>query len=255
MLDLESFIVPSNASGGAVAPLPSFGEMGVDDIFQPFDMMGGDGLEPESAFGMDSASESSELLSQNLLRETEQQAEHILMEARMEAAQILNEAQQKVTLLEENAYAQGFQAGEMAGQQSLQAALDQSQSILKAALEKRQEIIHESEPQVLQLVLNIAKKVIKTEMLLNEQIIINVVNDALQRVGEQTRVTIHVHPSEVEMLKLVLSKEPLIEIEEDESITPGGCILKSKSGNIDAQLETQFDTIAKSLLEMVEPLP
>lgn len=248
-LDVDTYVVPSNGTHGAST-------LALDDEGEGlFDLANLGGLDEETVEEsepqltvIDEANQEAE----GILQQTQQEAERVLMEARMEAANILSEAQQKITILEENAYTQGFQAGEMAGKENMLASVGQSQSVLKAALSSRNEIIKNSESEVVELVISIAKKVVKTETKLNKEILVHVVRDALKRLGEQPEVHIHVHPDEVEILHNNLSqlKELVLNIviEPDETVESGGCVIHSQAGSIDSQLKTQFENIEKTLL-------
>ena len=55
------------------------------------------------------------------------------------------------------------------------------------------------------------------------------------------------HPKDPELLSKLRSIEE-VELTEDEEISPGGCVLRFGSGQIDARIETQLDRIAEELL-------
>lgn len=197
-----------------------------------------------------------ELAGRQLLLEAEKQAELVMSEARSEAVRLLEEAQQKVARLEAQAREEGLQRGEAEGRARLQAGLDQLQQLLSAAQADRARLLAGSEAEVVHLVLQIVRKILKIEPLINEQALIRVVRDALAHLGQRVDVNIYVHPEDVELLHFSLTQisELALEIviEPDERIEPGGCRIESRSGEIDARISTQFDAIARSFLALAE---
>lgn len=186
------------------------------------------------------------------LRETEAQIEAMLAEARTTSAQLLNEAQQKVAQIHQQAEEQGLAQGRTAGQAETRRMLEQAQNILQAAQADRERLLHDSEGEMVQLVLQIVRKILRIEPIINEQVLIQVVRAALERLGKQVNVLIRVHPEDLELLhfSLLQLEELALEIElvPDPAIEPGGCRVISAAGEIDATLQTQFEAVARSFL-------
>lgn len=116
----------------------------------------------------------------------------------------------------------------------------------------REKILKESEPQIIQMVMEIAEKVIAREVARGA--VVDVVKSAVQQcVGE--RIVVKIHPSDFETLR---SKEAefsavlrpslkSLSWKEDEAVSPGGCVVESEAGTVDARLETQLKAIRKAL--------
>ncbi|PKL75584.1 MAG: hypothetical protein CVV27_14580 [Candidatus Melainabacteria bacterium HGW-Melainabacteria-1] len=191
-----------------------------------------------------------------MLMQAEQQAEAVMSEARTEAVRLLNEAQQRVQQLEAQARAEGLARGEAEGQAKLQSALAQFQAVMLAAHADRARLLAGSEAEVVRMVLQIVRKILKIEPIINEQVLIRVCRDALERLGQRVDVMIHVHPEDVELLHFGLSQlQDLaleIVIEADDRVEPGGCRIESRAAEIDARLSTQFDAVARSFLAVAE---
>ncbi|MGV3522707.1 MAG: FliH/SctL family protein [Candidatus Sericytochromatia bacterium] len=193
---------------------------------------------------------------QHLIQEAEQQAAALMREARSESVRLLNEAQQKVSQLEQQAWQEGLQRGETEGMARLQAALTQFQGVMQAALDERARLLAGAEAEMVHLVLQIVRKILRVEPLINEQTLIRLTRHALERLGHRVDVCIFVHPADIELLHFSLSQlndlALEIVIEPDPQLSPGGCRITSRAGEVDASLETQFDAIARSFLALAE---
>ena len=137
-------------------------------------------------------------------------------------------------------------------------AEEQYQQKLLEAEKKADYIMNEArdESEVVNLVLQTVRKILKIEPIINEQVLIRVIRDALERLGQKVDVHIDVNPQDLELLHFSLTQiEDLaleIVIDTDAKIEPGGCRIQSKAGEIDARLSTQFDAIAQSFLALAD---
>lgn len=195
-------------------------------------------------------------LKEEVLQQAHQEAESILARARQQASQMLAEAETRVQALEKEARQRGLAQGESAARAELSQALDQLQTVFESSQQERKAILLKAEQEVVHLVLEITRRLLKIEPLINEQALIRVTRHALEHLGQKLEVIIEVHPEDVELLHFSLSQlEDLaldIVIEPKEDIHIGSCRVRSKAGRIDANLNTQFDTIAQSFLAMAE---
>lgn len=194
--------------------------------------------------------------------EAEKEADRIMNEARAEAARLLQEAQQKVTQIEKQAYQEGLQRGEADGRAQHLQALQAFQTVLLEAQNERRRMLANTESEVVHLVLQTVRKILKIEPIINEQVLVRVIRDALERLGQKVDVHIDVNPQDLDLLHFSLTQiEDLaleIVIDTDVQIEPGGCRIRSRAGEIDARLSTQFDAVAQSFLALAdgtEPIP
>ncbi len=200
-----------------------------------------------------------EALSQHkekMLQEAQSEAEHILTKARQQASQMLSEAEERVNTLTREAQEQGRAQGVAAGRAELQQALHQLKSLFEETHQTREALLAGAEQEVVHLVLEIVRRLLKIEPIINEQVLVRITRHALERLGQKLEVIIQVHPEDVELLHFSLSQiEDLaldIVIEPVADIHIGSCRVHSKAGRIDADLNTQFDTVAQSFLARVE---
>ena len=103
-------------------------------------------------------------------------------------------------------------------------------------------------------VLDIARQVIRTEVGQNPEIVQNVVRNAIRRVTDKSQVRIRVSVGDAgtvrEMrddLLAVLDGLQNLEIVDDRRVGPGGCVIETQAGTIDAKIETQLAEVARAL--------
>jgi flagellar assembly protein FliH len=133
------------------------------------------------------------------------------------------------------------------------AELEQQIADTCAALEQwKRDVFRNSEHLVLKLAIEIARKIINTELSLNREIVAGVVKKALSFIADYDRLIIRVAPQEINIVK---ERQNLwlpagervrdIAIVEDPLIQPGGCVIESNTGNADARLGVQFEELAE----------
>ncbi|MBA7681151.1 hypothetical protein ES703_89481 [subsurface metagenome] len=102
---------------------------------------------------------------QKIRQEVEDEARRILSEAEKKAQELENEIKQKVDRIEKEAHDRGYKEGREAGfkegNAEVERLIENLHRIITTAIEKRNEIVEGSETQIINLVLLIAKKVIK----------------------------------------------------------------------------------------------
>jgi hypothetical protein len=111
------------------------------------------------------------------------------------------------------------------------------------------------EEHVVKCALAIAERILKREIARDQEFVLTQVREALKRVVGVSRIQLRIHPSDEALVHhgragLIEASDSLreITIEVDETIEPGGCIIESESGSVDAQLSTQLKQIEEALL-------
>lgn len=151
-------------------------------------------------------------------------------------------------------YLRGYEEGKRAGKQSektqLESMLNRSRLLLSEIEEIRNSIYVNSEKQMIRLIMDIAKKVVGQVSQNQEGIVLNVVKKALEKIVDSKTIKIRVHPSDVSTLKQekyqltdLLEQNNTMELEADEMVSPGGCVVETSLGEIDARLEKQLQVI------------
>jgi flagellar assembly protein FliH len=172
----------------------------------------------------------------------------------------LREAEREAQQIKEEASAAGFAAGEQAGfeagQQRLERLLQQLGQALQAVAELRSRIFAQSEHELLELVLAIAKKVLHREVSINRDGIVPLVRAGINRVSQRQEIHLKVHPSDVlftvsckaHLLSCLDGVETIL-FEEDDSVPPGSCMVETPAESVDLRWDEQLEEIAARLLD------
>ncbi len=199
---------------------------------------------------------------QKIRQEAEDEAKRIIDEAKKKAEEIEREIQLKVDKIEKEAYERGYKEGHergyQEGREEVKRLVDRLHTIISKAIEKRNEIIEESETQIINLVLLIAKKVIKVISENQKNVVINNVVQALRKLKSRGDVIIRVNFADLELTSehikdfmSMVENVKSISVLEDSSVDRGGCIIETDFGQIDARISSQLHEIEEKILELM----
>ncbi len=191
------------------------------------------------------------------------QAEQIRKEAELDAEKIKE-------LAKKEGFEEGFREGMQAGiEQGKKEALEQAKvEFAKQASEllrnlntlidnfqnEREYLIAEAHQELIGLAIAIAAKIINKQVRIDNEIAIENLKSAISLISEKTSVVVRMNPEDIERLNLLAPEQASrltglshIHIQPDETVERGGCLVNTKSGNIDAQISTQIEKIISQL--------
>lgn len=192
-----------------------------------------------------------------------EEAERVRAEAvewrRAEEERLLREAK----AIREDASQQGFKEGREEGRevaaQKAAGTLKSLEQVLAGALAEKESVVAACERQMLDLSIAIAKKVVRAEITVNPEVIERTLRQALARMSERDSITVYVNLVDLE--KVTKRKSEILKrldpgsrvtIVEDENIEPGGLVIQTALGNIDATVSGQELEIDKILYQTYE---
>lgn len=159
----------------------------------------------------------------------------------------------------QQAYEEGLAQGREEMRQELESA---AKALLSAAQQLdgiRSSLYANQEQDLVRLAMLIARQVIGAELRTNEEAITGVVENALKSAVETDSHHVRVNPDD---LAVVQKHKPLflanihglkeITVEADKTISRGGCVIESETGEVDACLESRLARIEEQLHEAVQ---
>lgn len=206
------------------------------------------------------ATETNRNLKEDVLFEAKKKAEEITSQAKEKAEVILNQVKTQIAEIEEKAkeeaHQQGFDAGKekgiKSGEEGIKKVLSEIQNVLIEAKHKRQEIVQTNQEMIVELAFMIAKKIIKAESITNKEAILKNLTAALKKIKDKEKIKVKINPvhlaelNKEELLANASGREG-ITFEEDTNIEPGGCIIETNFGLIDATISSQLEVIQEAL--------
>jgi flagellar assembly protein FliH len=186
--------------------------------------------------------------------------ELLLQQAQMEAERCLSAAQERAAALEAAGYKAGLKKGEETARGEVQAqfasVLTSLQNAAVACASLHQDICQRAEAELIDFAFHIARQIIHHEATCNPEILATTLRRAFAYVMDRQRVVVRVSPTDLQRalaLKadLLQSVDGLkhLSIEGDEAVSPGGCLLETSCGEIDARLEAQFEELEQRFRE------
>lgn len=172
-----------------------------------------------------------------------------IAEARAEADRIREEARAQ-------GYAEGQAAAVAAARPGLEAALAALQQATAGVEQVRDETAGAVERDAIELALQLSEKIVAGALAVESERIVDVVRGALRRLVERRRVTILVHPDDLETVRAAtesfitgLGGIEHCEVQAERRISPGGAMVRTEEGQIDATVNTQLMR-ARELVEL-----
>lgn len=154
-----------------------------------------------------------------------------------------------------DAYARGLAEGERLGATTAsrqnEALLQRLTDTLVELRQTRNEMIRQTERQMVELTLAVARRVLHREVSLDPDLLVAMIRVALDRLGEAGQVTIRLHPAEFEAVSAARASTLAgdhVTLLADSRVGRGGCRVESDYGSVDAGIDAQIQEIGRVLL-------
>lgn len=199
---------------------------------------------------------------QILKKKSEDEAEKLVSDAEKSASEMTAKMEMDLAEIRKKAEEEGYEAGREKGysdgQVEVERLVQQLHSIIDKTIEKRNDIIDESETQVINLVVMIAKKVVKVISENQKNVVVNNVIQALRKLKSRGEVLIKVNLADVELTSehikdfmRMVENIRSVTVVEDSTVDRGGCIIETDFGEIDARISSQLHEIEEKILDLV----
>ena len=169
----------------------------------------------------------------------------------------------EIELLERKAYEQGAKEGEARATSGYQIELTQARTAIGTAISEfkteRETYFKRIEPEVVQLALAIARKILHREAQMDPLLLTGMVHVALEKLDSGTCVRMRVNPEDVHAWNeyfLQPGSIPRIpELAGDVTLQPGECAIETEIGSTIISLDTQLKEIEQGFFDLLEQRP
>ncbi len=173
---------------------------------------------------------------------------------RIDDRNLISRAQEEADLIKETAAKEGYRAGIEQAESDIIALRNKIADFVSA----KKEVFEYIAPDILEISVEIAQKIIKKEVTQNPEIILESIIDVMKSLSkDETRITVKVNSLQVDLIRTELPEyisslgvEAKINVVGDDSVDEGGCILYTNNGIVDASIDTQIDIIKEALKGM-----
>ena len=193
------------------------------------------------------------------LRTDGQSGEDALAKARNKGEIIVQTARAEAQSVRDQAHEEGHAAGLTSATKQVQELIQRLENDIGEVAAERIELVDSVESDVLKLSVDIAEKLVRHEIKTDSRLVLRVVKSCLRRVKDRNQVCVRVSPQELEQVKA--HREELLAVTEgvrelsivdDRRVSPGGCVVETPSGDLDARIETQSEQVRRRLMETFE---
>ena len=167
---------------------------------------------------------------------------------------LISRAREEAESIKEAAQKEGYQDGLT----QAKADIDEVRNTIISFMNAKQEVFDAVSPYILEISIDIAKKIIKRELEQDPSIILDNIQRLLKTLSkEETKITLKVNPIQASLIKSEIPEmmnnvglDAKVMIVPDEEIIEGGCLVTTSNGVVDATIETQLSVISEALKEI-----
>lgn len=173
---------------------------------------------------------------------------------RVDERNLISRAREEADTIREAASKEGYQEG----LQKSKADIAVLKETLSAFMNVPQDVYEQIAPDILEISVEIAKKIIKKEVSEDPQVLMNTIVEVLKGLAkDETKVVLRVNPTQLDTTKQSVPEilnlaglDAKVSVFSDENITEGGCMVTTANGVVDATIETQLSVISEALREV-----
>jgi len=144
-------------------------------------------------------------------------------------------------------YERGLAEGMKAAQAEFASAREALEAGLAAVAGERRRLLADSRDAILKLALAVAGKVLHGEVRHNAEAAASVLDAALACVQDARAVRARVNPGDLERIRQARPDAPVPDVVADPAIGPGGCVVETDCGAIDATVDSQWEIVVEAL--------
>lgn len=173
---------------------------------------------------------------------------------RVDDRNLVSRAREEADAIRESALKEGYEEG----LKKAKSDIEELNNSLNQFMSAKQEVFEYIAPDILEISVDIAKKIIKQEISQDPQILFNTIVDVLKTLSkEEAKVTLRVNPAEVNNIKQAVPEllelagiDTKVVVLADEEVSEGGCLVTTTNGIVDATIETRIAVVSKALREL-----
>lgn len=165
---------------------------------------------------------------------------------RIEDRNLISKAWEEANAIRENAQSQGFQEG----LKQAESVTEELRDTIARLINAREEALLSITDEIAGIAVEVASRIIKTEVACDDTLVMGLVRDTIQKAGRSNKtILIKLHPEDTATVKRLLKEDPIpnmnaeLIVMDDPTVDQGSCIIETNSGLIDASFSTQLGTL------------
>ena len=166
---------------------------------------------------------------------------------RIDDRSLVSRAQQEAISIRENAKIEGYQEGLQNAQQDIAGLTSAMESFLGA----KEEMYDEVAPKILEISMEVAKKIIKKEVETDRDLIFGIIKESLEKLNKnEKQIILKVSPEDRDYVKMNIEKlleklqmDARVSVQQDIKLTSGSVVVETSNGLVDASIDTGLQII------------
>jgi len=198
---------------------------------------------------------SKESLIESLMKKTDEMSSNFIkLQMKLEAKE--EEFKAELEKAKEQAFNEGMEAGRAKAIEDGEIGVSEAISLFSASVKKLDESAQEFEralegikEDLVLAALDISKEVIKVELSSSSQEVAKLLShELIKELQGASKITLKVNPKDHASVSEELAKLEHVSVISDSAISPGGVIVISDAGNIDAEINKRFERVKRAAL-------
>jgi flagellar assembly protein FliH len=151
-------------------------------------------------------------------------------------------------------HAEGLAAGRAEALAEAAPSLSAAVEVLAAVRALEADLADRVEHQAAELALQVAERVVAGTIAMSPERLLDVVRGALRTIIERERVTLLVHPEDLDLMRDGVAEVTgslggieHIDVQEERRVARGGAILRTRVGEVDARIETKLGRVRSAV--------
>lgn len=192
----------------------------------------------------------------------EREAAEIIAAARARAEELIDEAVRGAERLADEARRaaydegrrEGYEAGRREAEAEVAAMRSQAAELLRTAQSERAEQLEAVRAEIARLALAVAERILHRRLAEDPELVVDLVSEAIKRARNGETLRVRANPRDIPLIaaregELAASAAGLknLELIEDPGIAPGGCLVETGHGYIDARIDSQLQLVDDAL--------
>lgn len=206
--------------------------------------------------------ESAQKKAKRTIDKAREEAQLIKREAELEAGRVLEEAQKRaedhIEEIEQSAKEAGYRYGESVAQQHYQDLLTEADDYKNRSKTEYEDTIKSLGQDIIDLAVDIAKKVIGAEFKVSRDIILNIAGETIRSCTNRDQIILKVSGEDYDYVienqdRIRDSVRDLgqLEIRKDQTLARGSCVVDTGFGMVDGSMDTKLELIEQAFLEVL----
>lgn len=188
------------------------------------------------------------------------------MEAKSNEEEVERKMLEKLKEVQEAAYKEAFQLGLIEGRKQafeksdaeLKSKIDSFSQLIESIGSLKKELLVFNEAHLIKLVFHMAQRLAHREILTHPEAIVEVIRQAIEKAQGEEEIVVQVSPEQIKFLEELKTETQRdldflkkVQLQPNDSISAGGCIIETNYGEIDSRFEERVGKIWETLIELM----